>query len=97
MEKCEKEVHGFDIRQEWGTHYWLQASLQVGKHTMRENIGVIGNYGMFIPGLHWALCRLYASFATVWRKFTTFLPFVLSSLHSCNPVKQSIEPIVSLG
>jgi hypothetical protein len=43
-----KKCTAFDIRQEWGTHYWLQASLKVGKHTMRENIGVIGNYGMLI-------------------------------------------------
>jgi hypothetical protein len=42
-------------------------------HTMRENIGVIGNYGMLIPGLDWALCRLYASFLQFGKKLLLYI------------------------
>jgi len=66
-ESVRKKCTAFDIRQRMGDTLLLgyKASLQVGKHTHHERkhwchwqlIMVL-----LIPGLDWALCRLYASF-----------------------------------
>jgi hypothetical protein len=95
-----KKCTAFDIRQEWGTHYyWLQASLQVGKaHHERKHWCHWSIMVLLIPGLDWALCRLYASFLQFGKKnlllFCHLMPnFVLEPIPTRNVTRASCHSI----
>ncbi len=86
---------------EWGTHYYWatkQACKLESTHTMRENIGVIGNYGIANTWTGLGTVSFICQFSIVWRKklllFCHLMPnFVLEPIPTRNVTRASCHSI----